>query len=314
MKKIIPIILVLVTLAFGQFRKVATTGYAFLEIPVSARFAAMGGITTALSDAEADALFSNPGQLGFAENTHGLHLSYAGYLAETRHQAIGYFFRHPAWGTFGVSINYLDMGTMTETVNADPNNPGGKYLVLGNFNAGALAAGLTYSRRLTDLFAFGLHVKFVEEKIAQYRSNNFVFDLGMMYHTGFHSLRIGGYIQNFGVDSEYFDDNFKMPMIFRLGAAAEIFGAIGQRHRLTLATEALHPSNYSERLHVGLEYCFIRKVFLRGGYKFNYDLGGFSAGAGIRWPSSRFNLQLDGAYSDFAELGSVLRFGLNVRY
>lgn len=300
-----------VLLAQAQFRKVATTGYAFLEIPVSARMVGMGELSTVLTDIHAESVFGNPGQLGFMAGRHGLFLSYASYLAETKHQALAYVYNHPWLGTLGISLALLDMGSMTETINADPNNPGGSYLILGKFEAAAVACGLTYSRRLTDLFAFGISIKYVRESIGEYLSDNWVFDMGMMYHTGFRSLRIGGYIQHFGVDAKYFDDTFKMPMVFKLGAATEIFGTVKATNYLTLAIEALHPSNYTERIHIGTEYGFQNHLFLRAGYKFNYDLGGLCGGLGLKWTSAGHSLGIDVSYSDFGVLNSVIRFSLS---
>lgn len=300
--------------AQADFKKVATTGYPFLEIPVSPRLSGMGEILTPSLLGDAEALFGNPGQLGFMKSDHSIFLGYAPYLAQTHLQSIGYAWHDQALGSFGLSINQLDMGDMTHTINADPTNPGGSYIVLGTFQAKAMALGLTYARQLIETFSFGINVKYVQERISDHISDNLIFDIGMLYFTEFGSMRIGGSIQNFGVDSEYLDDTFKMPMIFRLGAAGELLGSMEATHRLTLAVEALHPSNYTERLHIGSEYAFRNTVFLRGGYKFNYDEGGITAGLGFRWPSNQYTARIDISYTDFGLLGSVLRFGLNASF
>lgn len=320
MKSTVPFALILLILwvifspAWSQFRKVATTGYAFLEIPVSAREAALGETSTTFANPDAAAVFANPGMLGFIQNQHAVHGSFANYLVDTRHQALAYVYRHPSLGSFALSVNQLDMGEMVETVNADPLNPGGNYLVLGTFKADALAIGLSYARRLTDLFAFGITTKYIREQIARYQSENIIFDVGMMYYTGFRSLRIGGYIQNFGVDSKYLDDTFKMPMVFKLGGSMELWDSPLSRQRLTLCLDALHPSNYSERVHSGVEYSYRNMLILRVGYKFNYDLGGFTAGCGLNWPGDERNLGIDFSYTDFDELESVMRFSLNLSF
>ncbi|MGQ9560803.1 MAG: PorV/PorQ family protein [Candidatus Oleimicrobiaceae bacterium] len=296
--------------AHAQFRKVGTTGYVFLEIPVSARMAAMGESFLAMTDAGADALFTNPGLLGFARGRHHLQATHADYLANIQHQAFGYAALLGNLGAFGVSLNRLDVGEMIGTVNADPNNPGGRYIITGTFDSDALAVGLTYARRLTDRFSFGTTLRYVRERIATFESTNVLLDAGMVYLTGWRSLRIGGYVQSFGVDSKYIGDTFKMPTIFRLGVASEVLGSTDGPTRLTLTAEALHPSDYTERLHLGGEYWFQNFLAVRGGYKCNYDEEGWTAGVGLRWKTGGGALGLDMAYTGYGRLGSVSRFTL----
>lgn len=121
-------------------------------------------------------------------------------------------------GACGVSINRLDLGEMVETLNADVDNPGGAYIVRGTYTADALAIGLSFAQQATAWFAYGLTLRYVRERISVYTSDNLLVDLGMLYPTGFRSFRLGGYVHNFGVDSRYIGDSFKMPMVFRLGA------------------------------------------------------------------------------------------------
>lgn len=298
----------------AQFRKVGTTGYVFLEIPVTARMAAMGETSVAFTDAGAEALFTNPALLAFTNSRHNLNASYANYLADIQHQALAYGIRVARIGAFGISINRLDLGEMVETVNADRDNPGGRYLITGKYSADAIAVGLSYANQPTNWFAFGITAKYVRERISTFESSNIVFDLGMAYLTRFHSLRIGGFIQNFGVDSKYIGDTFKMPMIFRLGAAMELLGDANAPNRLTVAIDALHPSDYSERLHLGAEGWLQDLIALRIGYKFNYDEESLTAGLGIKWQMSQNLLGLDLAYADYNRLESVLRVSLNAQF
>lgn len=297
----------------AQFRKVGTTGYVFLEIPVTARMAAMGETSVALTDVGAEALFTNPSLLGYAVFRHNIHVSYANYLADIQHQALGYGILTPI-GAFGISINQLNLGKMVETVNADPNNPGGGYLIIGNYSADALAVGLTYARKATTWFSYGITAKYVRERISIYESNNILVDIGVIYCTQFHSLRVGGYIQNFGVDSKYIGDTFKMPTIFRLGAAAELVGDPNTPTRLTLSVDALHPSDYTERLNVGTEYWIQNILALRAGYKFNYDEEGWTLGMGLKWKPNQNILNIDIAYTYYGRLESVSRFSMNIAF
>jgi hypothetical protein len=299
----------------AEFRKTGTTGYVFLEIPVSARIASMGETSVAISNIGAEAMFANPALLGYLNSKHDFNISYANYLANIKHQSFAYCLKVSELGILGINVNQIDLGEIVETINADPENPGAKYEILGKYNADATAVGITFSNRATTWFSYGLTMKYIQERISKYKSTNAVFDIGMVYYTNFHSLRIGGYIQNFGVDSKYIGDTFKMPTIFRLGAAAEIIGDIDSPTRFTLLLDALHPSDYTERINLGMEMWVKNVLAIRGGYKFNYNEEGLTLGLGMKWRTSSIPFQqisFDLSYTDYGRLEYVSRFSFNI--
>ncbi len=69
---------------------------------------------------------------------------------------------------------------------------------------------------LTDRFSVGVTLKYVQEKIDIYKADNILFDGGVIYHTGFHSLSIAARIHNFGTNTKFINDEFKMPSTLRL--------------------------------------------------------------------------------------------------
>lgn len=86
---------------------------------------------------------------------------------------------------------------------------------------------------------------------------------------------------------------------------------LGENHRLTVSATAIHPRDYSERLHLGAEYWLFNTFALRGGYKFNYDQEGLSAGIGIKRGISGFNVKFDYSFTDMGSyLGSVHRISV----
>lgn len=318
MKKILMVMLLFLIGAVplrsqGSFKKVGTAGYVFLGIPVSARTASLGEAVVAMEGLGADALFTNPGSVGFEHGTHLVSFSYSPWIADTRHEAAAYVYNASSAGVFGVSVDRLDMGEMTLTQNAVGTKIG-MYNILGTFKADGIAIGLTYGRELTDRFSFGVTAKYVQERIWEYSSTNLVFDAGLLYYTGFQSLRIGGVVKNFGVDGKYLQGTFKMPTDFRFGAAMDIIGAEGGSSKLTLAVEALHPTDNDERINVGAEFWYQNMVALRGGYKFNYDEETWSAGLGIRWSGLGGPLGLDAAYSNLGRLGGHVRVTLGASF
>lgn len=321
-KILIAIVLFSSSGSYAQFKTVATTGFTFLEIPVTARYSAVGEVGLALSNPGAEALFTNPSMLAFSTGKQFALVSFGNYLAQTQQEAAGYAVDFGDFGMIGVSVYRLDEGTMTRTVNADPNNPGGGYKVIGSFNASDIAIGLSYVRKLTDQFSFGGTIKYVQEGIAEFKASNEIIDFGMIYFTGFKSLRVAGSIQNLGVNARFTGplesggtltgDNFSMPVTFRLGAAMELIGDYESPTRLTLSFEGLHPSDYSERINIGAEYWYLNMIALRGGYKFNYDEQGLTAGVGFNGVSLAVPGELDVSYTAYGRLGYVVRLSIQV--
>jgi len=293
---------------FSQdFKKTATSGFAFLQIPTSARTASLGEASIALADMHSDAVFRNPGALGFTPNNHSLSLSYAPWFADIKHYSLSYAFSSNA-GVFGIGIIMLDYGTIPRTIIGAGQKV---FNELGNFNANSMVMGMTYSRRLNDKFSFGVTLKYVQEKIDIYKASNILFDGGVLYYTGLSSLRIAMSIQNFGVDSKFINDDFKMPAILRLGTAFELIGEMGSDYRWSLIVEALHPNDGEERINVGSEFDWYEIIKLRGGYKFFYDEESYSFGVGIN-PQLSYPINFDFAYSDYGRLGNVTRFTIQL--
>jgi len=300
--------LLLVAAAGGaqEFKKTATAGFVFLEIPVTARVAALGEATVALGGADADGLFTNPAAPGFTGKTHSLSVSYAPWFAEMRHYATSYAFNSEV-GVFAASAVVFDFGTMQRTQRASGQRV---YETLGEFSASAMSLGLTYARILTDQFSFGVTVKYVREAVDTYSAGNVLFDGGVLYYTGLGSLRLAAAVQNFGTEAKYKNDPFKMPTTFRLGLAGEVLGDHTSEYRLTASVEATHPNDADERVNAGLEFAWNDMVVLRGGWKFFYDEETFSLGVGLRG-GANLPVGFDVAFADYGRLGNILRFTLH---
>ncbi|MDP3862547.1 MAG: PorV/PorQ family protein, partial [Phaeovulum sp.] len=260
-----------------------------------------------LSDVNSAGVFTNIAATGFSELSHSFFASYSPWIADIKHMASSYTF-NTAIGVFGIGFIGVDYGSMPKTKKIAGQRV---YEVIGSFDANALAIGLTYSRKLTDRFSFGVGVKYVKEGIDIYTVDNILFDGGILYYTGMGSLRIAATIQNFGVDAQYINDPFKMPALLRLGVAGEIIGAENSDYRVTALIEALHPNDADEKLNTGLEISWLEIVSLRLGYKFFYDEESYSIGFGVN-PQLALLLTLDFSYSDYGRLGKISRFSLQL--
>jgi len=297
------------TLWGTEFQKIGTAGFVFLELPVSARYTALGETGISLPDARTDGIFFNPALIALNTERLGMTLAYANWYVETRHQAFGAAYHHPLLGTIGLSAVLFDFGEIEQTINPTAAQTG-SYIRLGTYTAGATAVGLSYARSLTDKFSFGFSLKYARETIDIYSASNMITDFGFLYLTGFHSLRIGAALQNFGLEAKYETEKFKMPQQLRLGVSAEIWGQLAAPNHLTIILEASHPNDAEERVHLGLEGVFARFCVLRGGYKFGHAEENLTLGGGLNFPFKGKRVNFDLAWFEHQRLATTMRYTL----
>jgi hypothetical protein len=315
-KYLIPLILLITCYSITdarEFRKTGTTGFVFLELPVTARFQAMGETGITAINAGADGLFINPALTALQQTRMAMSASYANWYVETSHQAFSFTYHLPLIGTIGVQAIYFDFGEIEKTKNPTAAQIG-SYIDLGTYTAGAYALGVSYARSLTDKFSFGATIKYVRESIDIYHADNMIADIGFLYQTGFKSLRIGTFLQNFGLESKYSEEKFKMPQYLKMGISAEIYGAYDAPTHVTIIAEASHPSDADERIHLGLENVVNRALILRAGYKFGYDEESLCLGGGLRFDVRGTAFGFDMAYMNHERLDATIRYTLAMEF
>jgi len=205
-----------------------------------------------------------------------------------------------------------------------------------------MSMGVSFARAFTDRFKLGITGKYVREWIWHESAATVALDLGSLYTTTFHDMRIGVAICNFGSDmsmsgrdlihfhdidetregnngrvlSEWTTDKWPLPLMLRVGLAMELVR--NKNHRLTGAVDALHPNDNRESVNLGCEYAFHEQFMLRAGYKslfLPYSEEGLTVGAGVRvrtrgGPTFGF----DAAYEDFGRFDGVYKYSAVVSY
>lgn len=308
MKSFLFIIVVLLVIGVNaqEFNKNGTAGFTFLELPATARAAGLGECSVSLSDMNSASVFTNPGGLGFTQQTASFSAAYAPWFADIKNYAASAAYKTDA-GVLALHAIMLDYGTMPRTVKLSGQRI---YEQTGTFSARSTALGVTYSRQLTQRYSFGVSFKYVNEKIDVYSASNLLFDAGFLYYTGLSSLRLGAAIQNFGTKAKFINSEFKMPAILRIGAAADIYK--DEQYEATLLAEALHPTDAPEKLNIGAEIKVLQMLALRGGYKFFSDEESYSLGIGWIYESAS-PVDVDFSYSDYGRLGRLVRFTIQMR-
>ncbi len=307
-----------------DFAPVGTAVAQFLEIGLGARSTAMGEAYTAVTN-DAGSVFWNPA--GLAEvNNRNLYTTYTRWPADIAIGGAACAVKVGTLGVFSISTIYLMTDDMEITTVLQPEGTGQK------FGISNYALGLTYARFLTDRLAVGMTVKLVHEKYFSYGYNSWALDMGTIYHTGYHGLNIGMSILHFGpdvrFDGSYIDysdpksadvnkpktfETYSLPINFRVGLSLDLINT--SQNRILTSVDMIHPNNQLEQYNWGLEYAFNQMFFLRGGYKFNADLGGLTLGAG-----THFGLlgdraaNLDYSFANMGILKDIHRLSLTLTF
>ncbi len=298
-----------------EIKKVAQTGLQFLKIDMSARSAGMGGAYTMVGN-DASALFGNPAGISEMESTYDVFGSRVNWVADIYYSGAAAAANLGNLGTFGLHFMTSEYGEIIGTRVAD--NEAG-YVETGNLDLDTYVVGFSYARRLTNKFTMGGTVKFTSQHLGSNlmpsgetvtnKVSGLGYDFGTIFYPGFRSLRVGMSIRNFSPQFKYEETAFELPLTFRIGFAMDVLDLVGgmNNHSLVVDLDAIHPRDYTERIHVGGEYWYGDIIALRAGYKSNYDEQGLSLGFGLKYEISGIDLKFNYAYSDFGALSNVNR-------
>jgi hypothetical protein len=308
----------------GEIDRLGQSTMTFLKIDPNARSVGIGEASTCM-DNDVNAIFHNPS--GIAKVNGGVaSFSYVQWLADMKQYAFVIGYGNPIWGTIVGNFIYMDNGDIPRTV-PDASDLG--FHLEETFTVNQFAAGIGYGRQLTNKFSVGGQIKYIYQDLGpaniinqtvnsidtlintQSKEDIFAMDFGTMYYIGFKDLRIAMSFRNFGPFVQYSYESFSLPQVFKIGIAMDIFSLTsalnGQSLQVYLDTS--NPNDYSERINLGGEYNYQNLLFLRMGYRFNFDEGNFSAGFGLSPSAFNMNLKLEYAYSDYGSVfGAVHRF------
>ena len=333
----------LLSIIFAQ-NNIATTSAAFLEIGPGARSIGMGSAYTAVAD-DPSTMYWNPAGIVNISKPE-VQTFYSPWLVETQFYYNTAVVPLGAYGNLGLSFTALTMDEMmVRTVkDPEPSDYGQK------FNAGNIAMGVAFAKKLTDRFSFGIKTKFIQESIWQMSAQGLAVDIGTLYISK-NNLRIGMSISNYGgklgmegvntlvdidVDENIYGNNdridgnlgtakWPLPLIFRFGLSQTY--NINEKMKCLIAVDAIHPNNNPEYLNLGLEYNALDMFFLRVGQSHTfYELAlndgegsgpeqGLSFGAGIKYKIPRGPmLNIDYAFTDFGVFKNIEGYSLSIRF
>ena len=251
-----------------------------LKVGQSARAAGMGNAFTAVAN-DINAIYWNTAGLTQVERFE-YSLGYMNWLVDSRFLSGAIAWRM-GQQTLGLAFIQFDAGTTVETTPMDTKGQFGRTI-----HAGDIFVRLAYARRMTDKLSLGVAAKFMQETLDQDKITSASFDFSSIFYTGFGSSRIAMTLRNYGKDQELIipgslpdDTRVAQPLMYTIALATEVMGRKGDPHWLTVAGELTHHIDDRERFHAGAELWLANTLALRAGYRWRYDLGDWSLGAGL---------------------------------
>lgn len=328
--------LLIVNIIPQSVSKVGTTAAAFLEIGPGATAAGLGGAFVSVAN-DATALYWNPG--GTANlSRNEFSIFHANWIADTKYDYAALVIPLSGLGSLGLSFTSLSMGDEKVRTVEMPEGTGEYY------SAGDIAVGLSFAKSLTDRFAIGFTLKYIQQTIWHESANAIALDAGTTFRTDlFNGMVIGAAISNFGTkmkmegrDTRTYNrvdptvmgsdekvpfniemDSWDLPLLFQIGISTNVYK--GDNFRVLTSIDALHPSNNYESINAGIELAYKEFFFIRGGYR-NILLkdaeGGLSLGIGLNSKllfSDDF-VRFDYAFRDFGRLKNVHMLSVDIKF
>jgi hypothetical protein len=309
----------------SELNQIGTSMANFLKIGMGARATAMGDAFVAISD-DITSLYWNPGGLPTMDGNEIL-FQITDWFFDSQIYYFGISYNFENIGSIGLSLTSFASGDMEETTIWEPDGTGRL------FDTNDFAAGLTFARQITERFSAGITVKYISERLDRVDASTIAIDIGSVFVTNFlNNMRIGFVMSNLGgrmkldgsdLTIQYLaepgikytvaqlgTESWDIPLLFRGGIATDVLES--EQYRFTLSAEVMDSRDFTTRMTTGGEIALYDIVFLRGGYKFNYDEADYTLGAGFEFSVTGIGMKLDYAYANYGLLDKSQRFSIIV--
>jgi len=190
--------------------------YAFLNLPNSARVAALGGSNISLNDNDLDFVFHNPSLLN-SKMHNSLVFNYVNYFIDISYGYASYSRSFDKYGSFAAGIHYINYGEFQEA--DEEGNRSGK------FTAKEYALNLFWAKPLFDsLLSVGINLKPIYSVFEAYTSFGLATDLGLTYNNLANKLSAAFVLKNIGSQLKpYYNDHYEtLPFEIQFGVSKQL--------------------------------------------------------------------------------------------
>ncbi len=189
--------------------------YEFLNLPVSARVAALGSNMLVAGDNDVSLAIVNPSLID--ENLHHrIALNFADYISDVNYGTVAYSHTFKKAGSFTTALQFINYGRFLE---ADETG-----LTYGNFTGGEYALTLGWGRKLHKNFLLGANMKFIYSQLEKYNSFGIAVDVAGTYIHEKSGFMAGVIFKNIGRQLDpYISGNIEpLPFEIQLGISQRI--------------------------------------------------------------------------------------------
>lgn len=300
------------------------TSFRFLEMPSSARSAALGGQVVSLPNGDISLFHINPGYLNEDLNK-SVSVSYINHISDINMASVNGAYYLKDIGTLAAGLRYMGYGSFTRT---DAQGQS-----LGSFNAYDMALTFGIGRTYLKNLHYGATFDIIHSSYDIYHSTAVAFSFGFLYNYPNKDFTIGGAITNLGTQISTFDSRREpLPLDIRLGISRKL------EHvplRLSLTAHSLNrwnlwtfddakkpgfTSNLLRHFNIGGEFLLSSNVELRLGYnRYQHeelkasnrlDFAGTSIGLGIHIDKYQFDI----SRNSFSQTGGYLQINLRTKF
>lgn len=280
-----------------------TTTADFLNLPVGARAAAMGGAYSAVSE-EASAVYWNPAGLVQIPKLSAVFMR-AQYLEETSYQYAAYAHRLSYDSVLAGSVLLTDIGSIKQT-DISGNT-------LGSFTPRDQVFTLAYSKAILEFsdkdidVSIGVSAKYIKSQIVG-SARSYAGDIGVMtYNFSDIPYRLAVTASNIGGGLKYDTESNPLPLAFKLG------GALNPFQNMLFSADVVFPKQNKPNVLLGAELATtpneLTRLCVRAGLntrQMRDGISGMSLGVG----ATLHFFSLDYAFVPMGELGSAHRISL----
>ena len=245
--------------ALLTYAQESQTAYNFLRLPVSAHVAALGGDNISIVEDDATLIFHNPALINDVSD-RTINLNFMTYMEGAKTASAAFVKAAGERGTWGVSAQYMDYGTMNE-VSWDNTQ-------LGDFSARDIAVAGSYAYALSNRFSGGITARFITSHIASYNSLAVGIDLGLNYYLEESELSISAVAKNLGGQVKAYDDEFeRIPLDLLIGFSKRL---LNSPLRFSATLSRLNDWSYGIGKHIaiGADLILSPTIYLAAGYNF----------------------------------------------
>lgn len=181
---------------FFTFAQSGENVYPFMNIPVSARQAALGGDAISIRDFDVSFAGINPGLMNLDQDQR-ISMTFANYLAGSKYGTIAYVKDLGRGNLVSFNARYMDYGSTPRTDESSQ--------ISGNFGAIDATLGAGYALQFEDNWTIGMNLNFITSKIDTYTSMAFGASAGVTYHNDKSNETTSLLFRNFGYQFKPFN-------------------------------------------------------------------------------------------------------------